>query len=141
MLGDLNLLLPPDSVVGLVGLNGAGKSTIAKLLCGLYQPTRGCITWDGTDIREIPIVELRTRISAVFQDFMAYELSAHDNIALGSRDPGTGSTAAGFGVSREAITAAASAAGHGRPRARAGVPDCPGASHPGACVSSRAGRR
>ena len=111
VLRDLNLLLPPDSVVGLVGLNGAGKSTIAKLLCGLYQPTRGCITWDGTDVREIPIVELRTRISAVFQDFMAYELSAHDNIALGSRDPGTSSTTAGFGVSREAITAAASAAG------------------------------
>jgi ATP-binding cassette subfamily B protein len=111
VLRDLNLLLPSDSVVGLVGLNGAGKSTIAKLLCGLYQPTRGCITWDGTDIREMPIAELRARVSAVFQDFMAYELSAHDNIALGSRDPGTDSTAAGFGVPREAITAAASAAG------------------------------
>lgn len=112
VLRDLNLLLPPDGVVGLVGLNGAGKSTIAKLLCRLYEPTRGRITWDGTGIQEMPIAELRTRISAVFQDFMAYDLSAHDNIALGGRDSGAGeATAAGFGVPREAVTAAASAAG------------------------------
>jgi ATP-binding cassette, subfamily B, bacterial len=112
VLRDLSLLLPPDSVVGLVGLNGAGKSTMAKLLCGLYQPTRGRITWDGADIRELPVTELRTRVSAVFQDFMTYDLSAHDNIALGSRDPGAGgATQAGFGAGREAVTAAASAAG------------------------------
>ena len=42
----------PGTVVGLVGLNGAGKSTIAKLLCRLYEPTRGRITWDGADIRD-----------------------------------------------------------------------------------------
>ena len=112
VLRDLNLRLPPGCVVGLVGLNGAGKSTMAKLLCGLYQPTRGRITWDGADIREMPAAELRARVSAVFQDFMAYELSAHDNIALGSPDPGaSGATAAGFGVPREAVTTAASAAG------------------------------
>jgi len=112
VLRDLSLLMPPDSVVGLVGLNGAGKSTMAKLLCGLYQPTRGRITWDGADIGELPVTELRTRVSAVFQDFMTYDLSAHDNVALGSRDPGAGgATQAGFGASREAVTAAASAAG------------------------------
>jgi ATP-binding cassette, subfamily B, bacterial len=112
VLRDLTLLLPPDSVVGLVGLNGAGKSTMAKLLCGLYQPTRGRITWDGADLRELPVADLRTRVSAVFQDFMTYDLSAHDNIALGSRDPGSGrETQAGFGAGREAVTAAASAAG------------------------------
>jgi ATP-binding cassette subfamily B protein len=112
VLRDLSLLMPPDSVVGLVGLNGAGKSTMAKLLCGLYQPTRGRITWDGADILELPVTELRTRVSAVFQDFMTYDLAAHDNIALGSRDPGPGgATQAGFGASREAVTAAASAAG------------------------------
>ena len=112
VLRDLNLLLPPRCVVGLVGFNGAGKSTIAKLLCGLYQPTRGRITWDGADIREMPVTELRTRVSAVFQDFMAYELSVHDNIALGSADPGASRAAvAGFGVPREAVTTAASAAG------------------------------
>jgi ATP-binding cassette, subfamily B, bacterial len=112
VLRDLSLLLPPDSVVGLVGLNGAGKSTMAKLLCGLYQPTRGRITWDGADIRELTVTELRTRVSAVFQDFMTYDLSAHDNIALGSRDPGSGgANQAGFGAGREAVTAAASAAG------------------------------
>ena len=112
VLRDLSLLLPPDSVVGLVGLNGAGKSTMAKLLCGLYQPTRGRITWDGADLREIPVSELRMRVSAVFQDFMTYELSAHDNIALGGRDQEAGGPGqAGFGVPREAVATAASAAG------------------------------
>jgi ATP-binding cassette subfamily B protein len=63
-------------------------------------------------MREIPVGELRMRVSAVFQDFMTYELSAHDNIALGSRDPGSGgATQAGFGAGREAVAAAASAAG------------------------------
>ena len=112
VLRDLSLRLPPDSVVGLVGLNGAGKSTMAKLLCGLYQPTRGRITWDGADMREIPVTELRTRVSAVFQDFMTYELSAHDNIALGGREQEAGGPGqAGFGVPREAVATAASAAG------------------------------
>jgi len=112
VLRGLDLHLPADTLVGLVGLNGAGKSTIAKLLCRLYEPTRGRITWDGTDIRDVPLPELRGWISAVYQDFMAYELPAHDNIALGSPDPGNGTVAAaGFGVSRQAVTAAASAAG------------------------------
>jgi ATP-binding cassette, subfamily B, bacterial len=112
VLRGLNLHLPGGTLVGLVGLNGAGKSTIAKLLCRLYEPTRGRITWDGTDIRDLPLPELRGRISAVYQDFMTYELPAHDNIALGSPDPGAdAAAAAGFGVSRQAVTAAASAAG------------------------------
>jgi ATP-binding cassette subfamily B protein len=112
VLRGLDLHLPAGTLVGLVGLNGAGKSTIAKLLCRLYEPTRGRITWDGTDIRDVPLAELRGWISAVYQDFMAYELPAHDNIALGSPDPGNGkAAAAGFGVSRQAVTAAASAAG------------------------------
>jgi ATP-binding cassette subfamily B protein len=112
VLRGLNLHLPDGTLTGLVGLNGAGKSTIAKLLCRLYEPTRGRITWDGTDIRDLPLPELRGRISAVYQDFMTYELPAHDNIALGSPDPGTdAAAAAGFGVSRQAVTAAASAAG------------------------------
>jgi ATP-binding cassette subfamily B protein len=112
VLRGLDLHLPAGTLVGLVGLNGAGKSTIAKLLCRLYEPTRGRITWDGTDIRDVPLAELRGWISAVYQDFMAYELPVHDNIALGSPDPGNGkAAAAGFGVSRQAVTAAASAAG------------------------------
>ena len=110
VLRGLDLRLPPETVVGLVGLNGAGKSTIAKLLCRLYTPTRGRITWDGEDLRDIPVALLRSRISAVFQDFMAYDLTAHDNIAVAApaheRD-----AEAGFGVARAEVVTAASAAG------------------------------
>jgi ATP-binding cassette, subfamily B, bacterial len=116
VLSDLTLHLPPGTVVGLVGLNGAGKSTLAKLLCRLYEPTRGRITWDGVDLRDLPVDELRARISAVFQDFMTYELTAHDNVAVGAAPPKPGDRALpdhgpGLGVPREAVVAAASASG------------------------------
>ena len=66
----------PGSAVALVGLNGAGKSTLVKLLCRFYDPTRGAILWDGVDLRDLDVGELRDRIGAVFQDFMAYDLTA-----------------------------------------------------------------
>lgn len=69
--------------VGLVGLNGAGKSTMVKLLCRLYEPERGQILWDGVDIREHDIGALRRRIGATFQDYMAYDLPASENIGVG----------------------------------------------------------
>jgi ATP-binding cassette subfamily B protein len=67
----------------MVGRNGSGKSTVVKLLCRFYDPTHGSIRWDGIDLREFDIEELRSRIGAVFQDFMRYELSAAENIAVG----------------------------------------------------------
>ena len=67
----------------LVGLNGAGKSTLVKLLCRFYDPTRGSIRWDGVDLRDLPVAELRRRIGVVFQDFMEYELTARENIGVG----------------------------------------------------------
>jgi ATP-binding cassette subfamily B protein len=66
-----------------VGDNGAGKSTLVKLLCRFYDPERGRILWDGTDLREMDPAALRQRVSAVFQDYMTYELSAADNIGVG----------------------------------------------------------
>ena len=54
-----------------------------KLLCRFYDPTRGRILWDGVDLRQLDVDRLRERIGAVFQDFMAYDLSAADNIGLG----------------------------------------------------------
>ncbi|MFJ6566327.1 ABC transporter ATP-binding protein [Streptomyces sp. NPDC091292] len=69
--------------LGLVGRNGAGKSTLVKLLCRMYDPERGAVLWDGVDIRELDPAELRRRIGAVFQDYMEYDLSASENIALG----------------------------------------------------------
>ncbi|KAB8194330.1 ATP-binding cassette domain-containing protein [Nonomuraea phyllanthi] len=79
----VNLFLPHGAAVALVGRNGAGKSTLAKLLCRFYDPTRGAILWDGVDLRDVPVEELRRRIGAVLQDFMTYDFSAADNIAMG----------------------------------------------------------
>ncbi|MGI5237912.1 ABC transporter ATP-binding protein [Dactylosporangium sp. CA-139066] len=78
----------------LVGLNGAGKSTIVKLLCRFYEPVRGRITWDGVDLADLDIAALRARIATVFQDFVCYELSARDNIALGALGDGDVTAAA-----------------------------------------------
>lgn len=83
VLRGVSLTIPYGMAVGLVGKNGAGKSTIVKLLCRMYDPTKGRITWDGVDLRDLDPARLRARIGAVFQDFMAYDLTAAENIALG----------------------------------------------------------
>ncbi|GIF43916.1 ABC transporter ATP-binding protein [Actinoplanes xinjiangensis] len=83
ILRGVNLTIRAGRATALVGLNGAGKSTIVKLLCRLYDPTRGAVLWDGVDLRRFPIEELRERLGAVFQDFMSYDLSAAENIGLG----------------------------------------------------------
>ncbi len=64
-------------------MNGAGKSTLVKLVCGFWELERGSITWDGVDTRELDVRALRQRIAATFQDFMAYDATAADNIAFG----------------------------------------------------------
>lgn len=83
VLRGVDLVIPAGSTVGLVGRNGAGKSTVVKLLCRLYDPTRGAILWDGVDLRDLTAADLRQRIGAVFQDYMCYDLSARDNVAVG----------------------------------------------------------
>ncbi|GLZ16299.1 multidrug ABC transporter permease [Actinomadura sp. NBRC 104425] len=83
VLRGVTLTIPAGEATALVGPNGGGKSTLVKLLCRLYDPTRGAILWDGVDLRDLPVDELRRRIGTVFQDFMAYELSAADNIGVG----------------------------------------------------------
>ncbi|MBC9712403.1 ABC transporter ATP-binding protein [Streptomyces sp. TRM66268-LWL] len=83
VLRGVNLTIPVGGTVALVGDNGAGKSTLVKLLCRFYDPERGSILWDGTDIRELSPQELRSRMSGIFQDFMRYDLSAAENIGLG----------------------------------------------------------
>jgi ATP-binding cassette subfamily B protein len=83
VLRGVNLVIPHGRAVALVGVNGAGKSTLVKLLCRFYDPTRGTVTWDGVDLRDLDPAELRRRIGAVFQDYMEYDLPAAENIALG----------------------------------------------------------
>jgi ATP-binding cassette subfamily B protein len=83
VLRGVSLAVPHGMATALVGLNGAGKSTLVKLLCRLYDPTRGSIHWDGVDLRELSVPQLRDRIGAVFQDYVSYDLSAAENIGLG----------------------------------------------------------
>lgn len=83
VLRGVSFQLRPGESLALVGHNSAGKSTIVKLLLRLYDPTKGRITLDGVDIREYDPDELRQRMGAIFQDFVRYELTSGENIALG----------------------------------------------------------
>jgi ATP-binding cassette, subfamily B, bacterial len=82
VLEHFDLTIPAGSSLAIVGQNGAGKTTIAKLLCRLYDPQSGRIEIDGTDIRELNLASWRSRIAAVFQDFIRLELPLRDNVAL-----------------------------------------------------------
>jgi ABC-type multidrug transport system fused ATPase/permease subunit len=81
VLEHFDLTIPAGSSLAIVGQNGAGKTTIAKLLCRLYDPQSGSIEIDGVDIREIDLDSWRSRVAAVFQDFIRLELSLRDNVA------------------------------------------------------------
>ncbi|MFF2078278.1 ABC transporter ATP-binding protein [Kitasatospora sp. NPDC058162] len=83
VLNGLDLEIRPGELLAVVGLNGAGKSTMIKLLSGLYRPTGGRITADGTDVADLGVAAWRERVSVVFQDFVKYQLSAADNVTLG----------------------------------------------------------
>ncbi len=81
---NINIKLYPKKIFAVVGLNGSGKSTLAKLLCGLYQADSGVIYYQGKDILSYDKEEYRKEISAVFQDFVKYNVSIADNIKFGN---------------------------------------------------------
>ena len=83
VLRDLNFHLRPGERVALVGENGQGKTTIVKLITRLYDPTEGQILLDGVDLREYDLENLYREIGVIFQDFMRYEMTAGENIAVG----------------------------------------------------------
>ena len=84
VLDGLDLDLPAGRSTAIVGINGAGKTTLVKLLTRLYEPTAGSITSDGVDLADLDVAAWRRQVSVIFQDFVRYELSAADNIALGA---------------------------------------------------------
>jgi len=83
ILEGLNFRFHPGERVALIGENGQGKTTIVKLITRLYDPTAGEILLDGIDLREYSLEDLYREIGVIFQDFMRYEMTAHENIAVG----------------------------------------------------------
>jgi ATP-binding cassette, subfamily B, bacterial len=83
VLNELNFVLRPGERVALIGENGEGKTTIVKLLTRLYDPVEGRILLDGIDLREYDLEDLYKEIGVIFQDYMRYEMTARENIAVG----------------------------------------------------------
>jgi ATP-binding cassette subfamily B protein len=80
----LNFTLHPGEKLALVGENGAGKTTLVKLLARLYDPTEGRILLDGIDLREYDIAQLRLNMGIIFQDYLRYQMTLSQNIAVGN---------------------------------------------------------
>jgi ATP-binding cassette, subfamily B, bacterial len=81
VLEHFDLTIPAGSSLAIVGQNGAGKTTLAKLLCRLYDPQEGAIEVDGIDIRRLSLDAWRSQLTAVFQDFIRFELTLRENVA------------------------------------------------------------
>jgi ATP-binding cassette subfamily B protein len=86
VLGDINLCIAPNQIVGLVGGTGAGKSTLLSLVPRFYDPTTGCVMLDGHDVREITKKSLRAQIAIVLQDTLLFSTTVRENIAYGRPD-------------------------------------------------------
>ncbi|GAA2581589.1 ABC transporter ATP-binding protein [Winogradskya consettensis] len=112
VLDGLTLTLHPGETVAVVGENGAGKTTFVKLLGGLYRPTSGRITVDGTDLAELDVARWRRRLSVLFQDFVHYPMNLRDNVALAAPE---------FSGGDDAVREALERAGAGE--LLAGLPD------------------
>ncbi len=83
LLEDINLVVPQGSTLGICGPTGCGKSTLVSLMLRLYDPGAGAIKVGGTDLRKFDVVELRRRITMVFQETFLFSATVADNIAMG----------------------------------------------------------
>ena len=83
VLKNFNFTLSPGERIALIGENGQGKTTVVKLITRLYDPTEGQILLDGVDLRDYKLEDLHHEIGVIFQDFMRYEMTARENIAVG----------------------------------------------------------
>jgi ATP-binding cassette, subfamily B, bacterial len=100
VLEGFDLTIPAGSSLAIVGQNGAGKTTLAKLLCRLYDPDSGAIEIDGIDLRDLDIESWRSRVTAVFQDFVRFEWTLRDNVApAGAPDEAIEAALVGAGAS------------------------------------------
>jgi ATP-binding cassette subfamily B protein len=87
VLDGFDLTIRAGETLAIVGVNGAGKTTLTKLLCRLYDPTAGAVEVDGVDLRTLGVQSWRRQVTAVFQDFVRWELPLRDNVApLGAPD-------------------------------------------------------
>jgi len=86
VLKNFSLTLSPGERIALIGENGQGKTTVVKLITRLYDPTEGQILLDGVDLREYSLEDLHSNIGVIFQDFMRFEMTARENIAVGRVD-------------------------------------------------------
>src|SRR6266404_1555624 len=86
VLDRINFQLHPSERLALIGENGEGKTTIVKLMTRLYDPTEGQILLDGVDLREYDLEDLHREVGVIFQDFMRYEMTARENVAVGRID-------------------------------------------------------
>jgi len=87
ILTDINLMLHPGEKIAVVGLNGTGKTTLVKLMCGLLDPTEGKVLLDGKDIRDYNRRDYYKLFSAVFQDFAILPLTIAENVAQTTEHP------------------------------------------------------
>jgi ATP-binding cassette subfamily B protein len=83
VLDDVSVAIGRGEVVALVGENGSGKTTLAKVLAGLYRPSSGAVTWDGTPISDMDAEPLREQIAVIAQDHANWPLSVRHNITMG----------------------------------------------------------
>jgi ABC-type multidrug transport system fused ATPase/permease subunit len=100
VLDHFDLTIPAGTSLAIVGQNGAGKTTLAKLLCRLYDPQSGAIEVDGVDLRQFDLPSWRSRVAAVFQDYLRLELPLRDNVApAGAPDAAIGAALEAAGAS------------------------------------------
>ncbi len=83
VLQDISLNLPAGKVIAVVGENGAGKTSLVKLLAKMYEPSAGSILLDDTPLARVPAVEWRARLAGAFQDFFRFEFQAGQTVGLG----------------------------------------------------------
>lgn len=83
VLSNFNMTIPANRMTALLGSNGAGKSTLIKLICRFYDPSDGSVRWDGVDLKDLDLDELRRNITVLFQEPVRYNITAKKNISLG----------------------------------------------------------